>query len=153
MDEEDDDCVYVWGDDSDLDYTSTSSSDSEEDDGFEYYAQFSGGKPMPTREEQKSALYRADASRRRQSSSHSAMLLPSGFGRTLCLHYYSNIAVDLLPSENEEVYPLYSIKDWNDISIHWMDTFCEKENVKGRILTSKKTLNKYPITTFLLIDK
>ena len=42
MDEEDDDCVYVWGDDSDLDYTSTSSSDSEEDDGFEYYAQFSG---------------------------------------------------------------------------------------------------------------
>ena len=131
--DDDDDCVYVWGDDSDLDYTSSSSStssDSEEDDGFDYYAQFSGGKPMPTREEQTAALYRAD-SRRRQSRPNPAMVLPSGFGRTLCLHYYSNIAVDLLPSENEEVYPLYSIKDWNDISIHWMDTFCSKERVKG----------------------
>ena len=59
--------------------------------------------------------------------------MPSGFGRMLSLHYYSNIAKDLLPTANEEVYPLYAIKDWNEISLHWVDTFYQKENVRGML--------------------
>ena len=59
--------------------------------------------------------------------------MPSGFGRMLSLHYYSNIAKDLLPTANEEVYPLYAIKDWNEMSLHWVDTFYQKENVRGML--------------------
>ena len=59
--------------------------------------------------------------------------MPSGFGRMLSLHYYSNIAKDLLPTANEEVYPLYAIKDWNEISLHWVETFYQKENVRGML--------------------
>ena len=85
---------------------------------------------MPSEEEQRRTLYGG-----RLTADRPPLVFPSGFGplHQLCLHYYSNLVADLLPSENEEVYPLYSIKDWNDIpNVHWIDVFCLKnKDVKG----------------------
>ena len=70
-----------------------------------------------------------------QNISNDTFFLPMSF-HIVVTHQvcqYANIAKDLLPTANEEVYPLYAIKDWNEISLHWVETFYQKENVRGML--------------------
>lgn len=93
-------------------------------DEFSFYEKFASGQPMP--DEQRRKFYGGQPPSVATPWEGSGGIFPSGFGRMLCLHYFSSkISSDGFKGgifwEDEEVYPLDSIQEWNDLENTWID--------------------------------
>ena len=92
-------------------------------DEFSQFVNWHAGMPPPCPGTMPPTLYRSSQHNRNQSNLRNRKLL--------CLHYFSNMLGFSFDAENEDVHPLHSIKEWNDIKefTAWADMLLE--HVKG----------------------